>query len=287
MQAAAANFDPRALDALRAQARSDPPSAARAAAQHFEAVFLGMLLASLRASLEQQSEPAGADTRLYWSLFDQQVAALLARRGTGLGAHLARALEGAAAPQAAAPPAAPAEPAPVPLPAPAAPSEAGAKPFPIHAREFAVRFWPHALEAARLTGIAPHFILAQAALESNWGRAEPRGPDGTPSYNLFGIKAGRDWAGAVLDAQTTEYVAGVPQRTSARFRAYGSYAEAFLDYARLLRSSPRYAEVLRNGHDARAFAHALAQAGYATDPAYGQKLVRVIESASLRAALAG
>src|SRR5690606_24746784 len=109
------------------------------------------------------------------------------------------------------------------------------------AREFVNRLWPHALEASRATGIAPHFILGQAALESGWGRSEIRMPDGSPSHNLFGVKAGRGWQGPTVDVTTTEYVNGVPVKTVERFRAYGSYAEAFKDYANLLAANPRYA----------------------------------------------
>lgn len=275
-----AALDLRALEALRAQAHNDPQAATRAGAQQFEALFLGMLLSSLRESLAAESTGSSGEARLYWSLFDQQVAALLARRGIGLGAEIARALERAApAPNRASPPAADSTPSPTPA-APAATSSLES------ARAFVAQAWPHALETARATGIAPQFLLAQAALESNWGRAEPRGAGGERSYNVFGVKAGGSWSGPVIEAQTTEFVGGAMQRITARFRAYGSYAEAFQDYARLLRSQPRYETVLQNGRDAEGFARALARAGYATDPMYAEKLLRVIHGGVLRQALA-
>lgn len=124
-------------------------------------------------------------------------------------------------------------------------------------------------------------MLGQAALESGWGKRELRAADGTPSHNLFGIKAGSNWAGQVVEAVTTEYVNGVAHKTVEKFRAYHSYADAFRDYANLLRTNPRYAEVLAQaagGLDADGFALGLQRAGYATDPSYADKLIRIIKN---------
>jgi flagellar protein FlgJ len=157
---------------------------------------------------------------------------------------------------------------------------------PPHVREFVDRLWPHALEASRATGIPPHFMIAQAALETGWGRQEPRLADGRPSHNVFGIKAGSGWTGATVEAATTEFENGRAVSRTERFRAYASYGEAFRDYARLLTGSPRYADVL-GSQDPAAFARSLARAGYATDPMYADKLQRVIASNALRLGLAG
>lgn len=90
----------------------------------------------------------------------------------------------------------------------------------------------------------PSFLVAHSALESAWGKSEMRAADGSPTYNLFGVKAGRSWQGASVELQTTEYVDGVAQTSREKFRVYGSYAEAFRDYANLLKTSPRFAPVL-------------------------------------------
>lgn len=153
-------------------------------------------------------------------------------------------------------------------------------------REFVTRLQPAAAEASRATGIPAHFMVAQAALETGWGKAEPRRLDGSPSFNVFGIKAGRNWQGPVVEVATTEYVDGVAQKQLERFRAYGSYAEAFRDYSSLLSGNPRYAGVL-GVQDATGFAQALQRAGYATDPLYAAKLERIIGGATLRQILAG
>jgi flagellar protein FlgJ len=130
------------------------------------------------------------------------------------------------------------------------------------------------------TGIPATFMLSQAALETGWGRKEIRHGDGSPSYNLFGIKADASWKGPVAEVTTTEYVGGKAVKGVARFRAYGSYAESFTDYARLMTASPRYQNVVAQaqGGTATGFAQGLQRAGYATDPAYADKLSRVINT---------
>jgi len=146
--------------------------------------------------------------------------------------------------------------------------------------DFINTLMPHARNAAAVTGIPPHFMLAQAALESGWGRYEIRHPDNSPSHNLFGIKADGNWKGKTIETMTTEYVNGVPQKIIEKFRAYGSYEEGFRDYINFLSDNPRYAEVL-NAQNASDFAHGLQRAGYATDPQYANKLIRILNQSVL------
>lgn len=152
-------------------------------------------------------------------------------------------------------------------------------------RDFVNRVWPHARAASQATGIPAHLVVAQAALESGWGKHEIRRADGKPSFNVFGIKAGGNWSGPVVEKITTEYVNGVPHKTMEKFRAYGSYAEGFRDYANLLINNPRYAAVLQQ-QDAGGFARGLQRAGYATDPIYAGKLMRIVNGNVLRESLA-
>ena len=95
---------------------------------------------------------------------------------------------------------------------------------------------------------------------------------------MFGIKAGRGWTGKVAEITTTEYIGGQPRKVTAKFRAYDSYEDAFRDHARLLKGSERYARVIENGHTAEGFSQGLQRAGYATDPAYADKLSRIINT---------
>ena len=289
-------IDVNALAATKRLAKEDPRAAARSAAQQFEAAFLQMVLKAMRDASPQEGIFDSEQSRLYQSLLDQQLAQTMSAKGTtGLAALIEKQLASGLPPQAEAA-ATQAEPPGFNLRAPSAPlskaAPQGTLPpaapaaAPAPAGEFVGRLWDAAREASQATGIPAHFMIAQAALETGWGRSELRFADGTPTYNLFGIKAGRGWPGAVAEATTTEYVNGVPQKTAERFRAYGSYAEAFRDYARLLTSNPRYAAVL-NRQDAPGFARGLQQAGYATDPMYAEKLTRIIGGQALRSGLVG
>lgn len=130
---------------------------------------------------------------------------------------------------------------------------------------------PWAESTARRLGVAPEVVAAHAALESGWGQHALRSA-GADSNNLFGLKAGATWQGAVASAVTTEFQHGVALKKTEQFRSYPDTASAFRDYADLLTSNPRYQGALNTGSDARAFAQGLAQGGYATDPAYADKL---------------
>ena len=152
--------------------------------------------------------------------------------------------------------------------------------------EYVNRVWPHAVEAANSIGVPPQFLIAQSALETGWGKSEIRRADGSPSYNLFGVKAGRSWQGDTVEVQTTEYVNGEPVQMREKFRVYGSYAESFNDYANLIRNNARFSGVVGQT-DGTQFARSLQQSGYATDPMYADKLSRIINGTTLRQALAG
>ncbi len=291
------------LAALRREARANDPAAIKAAAQQFEALFLQQMLKAMRDATPQDGLFDSDQTRMYQSLLDQQLAQVMATRGNGMG--LAAIIEKQMLRQGAEPQAYPdglplvPEARPMPLApepkahavpdstrpaAPAAPAPGNTGSLPASGSDFLHRIWPHALEAGRATGIPARFVAAHAALESGWGRSEPRDAAGRPSYNLFGIKAGASWTGPVVEATTTEVVGGVAQKRVERFRAYGSYAEAFRDYASLLAGNPRYGAVL-GSQDASAFARGLQRAGYATDPAYAAKLEKIITGPTLRHSL--
>lgn len=256
------------LDQLRAQARQSPEQALRAAAQQFEAVFMGMMLKSMRDATPQDGEFDSEQTRMFTTMLDQQLAQSMASRGMGLADILVRQLGHTPGSST----------SPVSGILPEAASSIGNLTGAYGAgtqQGFIQSMLPYALQASRDSGVPARLMLGQAALESGWGRREIRLPDGSNSYNLFGIKAGRDWAGKVAEITTTEYNNGIASKQVEKFRAYASYAEAFTDYAHLLRDNPRYANVLQ-GLGADAAAQALQDAGYATDPDYAGKLVRVM-----------
>lgn len=151
--------------------------------------------------------------------------------------------------------------------------------------EFVAAIWPHAQQAATELGIPAKTLVAQAALETGWGRKIPRQPGGSEAHNLFGIKATGRWRGESVTTTTTEFVNNVAHRETANFRAYASPADSFADYVRLLKNNPRYADTLNSSGDGKRFAQALQQAGYATDPNYAAKLDAIAEGPTLRRAL--
>ena len=280
--------DAQSVDALRAQAKNDPDRALKATARQFEALFMNMLLKSMREATPQDGLFDNEQTRLYTAMLDQQLAQTMAGRGIGLADVMVRQLTQGGVLPSGAPAAAPAiPPAATPLSAtpPGAPVEAA--PRTSNARgadtvqDFMSRHADGARAAAGATGIPERFLLAQAGLESGWGKRQLRGLDGSDSNNLFGIKAGRGWTGRVVEAWTTEYVDGKPVRSIERFRAYDTPADSFRDYAQLIANSPRYAGV-RDRRDEVAFAYGLQRAGYATDPQYADKLLRVMDAIKAR-----
>jgi len=284
-------LDVQGVNQLRLDAKNASPEALKQAAQQFEAVFMNMLMKSMREATPQDGMFDSEQTRMYTSMLDQQLTQRVASRGIGLAEVMVRQLSSAlsvpppgegTAPGAAAVapgieaaaqgfPLAPRPLTSLPIPAPARSGSA-----PAHVEAFVQQLLPHAQAASASTGIPARFMLGQAALESGWGKAEIRGADGQNSHNLFGIKAGASWKGQTVDIVTTEYVNGMPQKQVESFRAYDSYADSFRDYAKLLRNNARYQNVIAQGHDAAGFAQGLQQAGYATDPKYAQKLMSVI-----------
>ena len=149
---------------------------------------------------------------------------------------------------------------------------------------FVATVWPHAQRAARELGVDPRALVAQAALETGWGRRMIQRGDGASANNLFGIKA-TGWSGERASASTHEYRDGARRSERADFRAYASPADSFADYVRLLKKSPRYRQALEAGGDVRRFSQALQRAGYATDPSYADKITAIANGPTLRRAL--
>lgn len=312
------------FDQLRAQAQRDGKAALPAVAKQFEALFTQMMLKSMRAASDSFGNALGDSDagKAYRDLFDQQLSVSLAQGGKGLGIAqmLIRQLGGTATPTpggtgeaigtlggTGAPATASAADDPDgigdPTQLPATPDqfqrrlanvvEAGReigrsamKWLPQDAQEFVRALAPYAEAAAQKLGLSVRTVLAQAALETQWGKHMPRNADGSTSFNLFGIKAGGSWNGSKVSVPTLEYEDGVAVRRHAQFRAYDSPAQSFKDYANLIASNPRYAAARGHGDDVRGFASALVRGGYATDPSYAEKISAVASSPQMRAALA-
>ncbi len=282
------------LGELRVQARRDADAALPATARQFEALFIQTLLKSMRDAELARSPFESDQTRLYREMFDQQISQELSQgEGIGIARVLTRSLGATPSPApavpamppvagrfAAAPPAAAADDvSPTPHP------HQDARWQPEDPQAFVQTLWPHAQRAAARLGISPRAIIAQAALETGWGRHQICHDDGRASFNLFGIKGGRSWQGERVEVPTTEFIAGQPQRLRDHFRSYPDLPSALADYEALL-NRPRYDGVRAAGTDEAASAEALAAAGYATDPRYADKLKAIMRGPTLNAALA-
>lgn len=269
--------DANGLNGLRVAAKQNSPEAVKAAAKQFEALFLNMVMKSMRDATPQDGPMDSDQSRTFTSMLDQQMSQNMASRGIGLADALVRQMSGTTGAHAAhqsggknlAPVASNATAGVIHQPAAKQLQSA-------HVKAFQERLAAHAELASRATGVPAKFMLGQAALESGWGKREIKMADGSSSHNLFCIKATSGWTGKVVAAATTEYANGVPQTRIEKFRAYDSYADAFHDYARMLCKNPRYETVLANSHDATSFAQGLQRAGYATDPHYAAKLTHII-----------
>ena len=267
--------DPKALSALKSEAKAQDPTALKEVAKQFESLFTQMLLKNMREankSLSNGDSLFGSDQAdFYQDMFDQQLAVHLSQgEGLGLADMLVRQLAGGTNSG---------------QPVTNGSGEAtganltsqisGPSSVATSKADFIRQMLPHAKAAARELGVDPNALVAQAALETGWGKSVPCNTAGECSFNLFGIKAGSSWSGATVNVPTLEFEEGVAVRKVDRFRAYESPADSFRDYARLIRTNPRYEGALNAGSDVASFAAALQNGGYATDPRYAQKITDV------------
>ncbi len=265
--------DPTALNALRYGAGKDgnDKAALKEAAKQFESLFMRELIKSMREATQKSGLMEGEGADLGTDLLDQQFAVQLSGLPGGLSEAIERQLgkqmqNNAAAGGATA------------LPATGDASTVGRASAGPRQAGFVDQHSQAAAVVARESGIPASYMIGQAGHETGWGKSEIRHADGTPSHNLFGIKATGGWKGKVAEITTTEYINGEPRKVTAKFRAYDSYADSFRDYAKLIGNSPRYDQVMDQIGSVQGFAAGLQKAGYATDPQYAAKLSRAINT---------
>ena len=274
------------LAALRARARQDQEAALDQVARQFESLFLQMMLKSMRDASMGGGLLDSQQSEFYREMYDKQIAIDMAeKQGIGLADVIKRQLGGAAAIGA----------------RDLDPQDYASRPISVRQgigagdadgvtdatattmfdgspEAFIDTLGPVAEEAAARLGIAPEALLAQAALETGWGRHVMRHRNGDSSHHLFGIKADGRWPGDKVQVSTLEYRDGVALKTRAHFRAYESFEQSFSDYVDFVQKNPRYREALQRTDDPRAYFEALQDAGYATDPAYAEKIHRILDS---------
>jgi flagellar protein FlgJ len=285
------------LSALKGAAAQNTPAAIKETAKQFEALFVGMMLKSMRKATPSDGPMDSEQGKMFTSMLDEQISQKIAQRGLGLADMLEKQMMSNAGLQYTPKSAAGAAKASTPGGNGAGSSVAGAADDGTSITQHAQNIKsaaPHlsssqaqvqafqnklsccAQAASAATGIPAKFMMGQAALESGWGKHELVAANGQPSHNVFGIKADSSWTGKTVKAVTTEYVNGVATQKVATFRAYDNYHQAFNDYAKLLQGNQRYKNVIASAKDAYGFAQGLQKAGYATDPEYANKLMRVI-----------
>jgi len=287
------------LGALRAQAREDQEAALDEVSRQFESMFMQMMLKSMRQASFGGGMFDSQQSEFYRDMYDQQMSVELSKQhGIGLADMLKRQLGGdnlaartglevedyLGQPVLTVKPAEAAD-APKTNPAqPGAPVEkAGVESLGNSPEEFLEALWPVASEAAAKLNLQPEALLAQAALETGWGKHVMKRGYGS-SHNLFGIKADHRWDGEQVKVSTLEYKDGVAMKTRAAFRSYESFADSFNDYVAFVSDNPRYANAVAAADDAKAYFRELQQAGYATDPQYADKIARILDSEPMRAA---
>ncbi|MFP2770615.1 flagellar assembly peptidoglycan hydrolase FlgJ [Oceanisphaera sp. KMM 10153] len=307
--------DIQGLDKLRQQGfEQDRGKALDEAARQFESLFTQQLFKSMRAAnkvFESNSPMNSRYTQYYQDMHDQQMSAELSRQGSlGLADLVARQLGGE---QDKAEPAARhfeltgvrrvsgKVVRPIDVMADAAGSGAAqadkrARP-PLQAatngkesvtynasepfrspEDFVRRLMPAAVAAGKRLGLPPEAMLAQAALETGWGKKIIGPKNGDSSHNLFGIKADNSWKQAKTWVNTLEYEQGIAVKVQAPFRSYGSFNDSFNDYVDFLHDNPRYGDALQQTDSPRQYFKALQEAGYATDPKYADKLSSIFNT---------
>jgi flagellar protein FlgJ len=240
------------LEAVRRGVRADDKNSIREAARQFESLFTNMMLKAMREASAGESLGDSEQVQFYQDMFDQQLSVQLAKGdGMGLATRLMEQLN--------------------------RDSAARAPVNEVSQADFVQQIRPLAEQAAQRLGVAPEAVIAQAALETGWGRHMPVDAQGN-GLNFFGIKAGSSWQGDQLSAMTREVTQGQAQNMVQNFRSYDTAAAGVNDYVSLVGGSPRYSAALNTGNDVRAFATALKEGGYATDPDYVNKLVATAHS---------
>jgi peptidoglycan hydrolase FlgJ len=276
------------LSKLKRAAGTHDPAAIRAVAQQFESMFTRMMLKSMREASGKDPIFGSDQEQMYQDMADDQLSVQMAKgKGLGLADMLVRQLQkmgvkgadaaggstGASAGAKAAAAYSATQRASA-ISGASAGAATSASPGASEAEKtnFVQGLWPQAEQAGQLLGVDPRHLIAQAALETNWGRNVPRDSAGRSSNNLFGMKASADWSGSTVTSNTQEFQNGVAASTAAQFKAYATPAESLQDYVSLLRNNPRYSSALNTGGDIQAFAAGLQHGGYATDPDYANKI---------------
>lgn len=283
------------LTSLKAKARADQSGASAQVAEKFESLFLQMMLKSMRkASITDDGILKNETINKYRDMYDSQLAnQLAASGGIGLASVIEKQLNGESH---------------LSFNKDKGFSQYQSSPTLVHqaiesiqtkktavtnedtnfdgsVKTFVDELKPYAQKAAALLGIQPEALIAQAALETGWGKHEMKKADGKPSYNLFGIKADQRWNGNKADVSTLEFRDGIAKKERANFRAYDSYQDSFDDYAKFIMGNSRYSQAVQNTDNPTSYFSNLQSSGYATDPEYANKIMSIFNRGDIQTAM--
>lgn len=298
-------FDQNSLNSVKSMGRKNDPEALREISKKFESMFVQQMLKSMRdanAVFGEDNMFSSKETEFHQEMLDQQmVLNLTSGEGIGLAKTMFQQMqqlyghpvEAGAKSDAiktlernlrVAPRIKPLESALNETSLPEGSERAGKKSAVAQSQEeFLVKMKPHAEKAAAELNVGSDVLLAQAALETGWGKHLIHDSQGKNTFNIFNIKA-TGWQGKSVAVNTLENKQGVTLQERASFRQYDDYAQSFADYVSLIKNNTRYKDALAAGGDSNAYAEALQKAGYATDPNYADKIKSILNSDSIRAA---
>ncbi len=264
-----------AINQLKVAARQEPEQALQGIARQFEGIFLNMVLKSMRKANFGDPYFDSNQSQFYQEMFDNQLALSMSQKNSmGLADALVKQLQGYLPAQENS------KDKNTPSVGDMSQEMKAGKSLPgsnFSSKEnFIKQLLPHAQSAAEKLDVPAEVLIAQAAVETGWGKYVSRFEGGRSSYNLFNIKADASWDGKYLAKDTLEVINGVTQKQHAKFRVYDSFAESFEDYVKFLKENPRYQQALENSKDPELFLQQLQQSGYATDPAYANKILTVL-----------
>ncbi len=286
------------LAKLKNEAKAKTPDAIKEVAKQFESVFVGMMLKSMRQAKLADGVFDSSQSDFYRDMYDKEISVHLAgERGIGLADLIEKQLS--------------------PDKSVAVNREQNItdyerqhfnskaainsrdevavksviKPFNHHninsAADFVEQLRPYAEQAAKKLGVDANVLLAQSALETGWGKSVIKAQDGSSSYNLFNIKANKSWHGQQQKVSTLEFRDGIAKKEMAGFRSYNSYQESFDDYVNFIKTNPRYKTAIKMAEKAERYVHELQQAGYATDPQYADKVMKIFNGKAINSHATG
>lgn len=284
-------------------------------AQQFEAILMQMVLSSMRSANKAFSSGlfGSSQMEMYQDIFDKQLSLTMSKSGVGFADMIEKNLNHTGGISQSTP-----VPSPVPSTVERIPESYLAQPIPgmlstpdasgntsknnqdavvpadavvlqskkshfNSPEEFIKDLWPAAKLAAGLIGASPEILLAQAALETNWGKNVIQRASNVSTHNLFNIKADGNWRSGTATVDSLEQENGVLVKERSSFRSYETFMDSFMDYVKLLKQNSRYSNSLNKATNPEQFVNELQKAGYATDPNYADKIMRIFSSHSFQA----